>query len=145
MRFGAFALLILAAAARLALLSAGAARAAENDAAPGIVDALGTKFDKSFNEGAWRRAERFKKKTGVAYLEIGIAGYNQRRRAFSRLTREGAALAGVGCCVAMHERYEFAAKHPYLRRCVDRPGLGGGVCLVAVGCWGKRCRNLSTR
>jgi len=47
MRFGASALLILAVAA-LANLTA----AAENNAPPGIVYALGTKFNKSFNEGA---------------------------------------------------------------------------------------------
>ncbi len=64
--------------------------AAENDAAPGIVYALGTKFDKSFNEGAWRGAERFKKESGVAYHEIEIGNDNQRVQALSELIRHGA-------------------------------------------------------
>jgi basic membrane protein A and related proteins len=64
--------------------------AAENNAPPGIVYALGTKFDKSFNESAWRGAERFKAKTGIAYHEIEIANDNQRVQALSELIRHGA-------------------------------------------------------
>jgi basic membrane protein A and related proteins len=64
--------------------------AAENDAAPGIVYALGTKFDKSFNEGAWRGAERFKAETGTGYHEIEIENDNQRVQALSELIRHGA-------------------------------------------------------
>jgi basic membrane protein A len=88
-------LVVFAAALGLALLPAGAARAAANDAAeidapPGLVYALGTKFDKSFNEGAWRGAERFKAETGVGYHEIEIANDNQRVQALSELIRHGA-------------------------------------------------------
>ena len=64
--------------------------AAENGAAPGIVYALGTKFDKSFNESAFRGAERFKAETGIAYHEIEIANDNQRVQALSELIRHGA-------------------------------------------------------
>ena len=55
MRFGAFALLILAVVALVNV-----AAAAENVTSPGVVHALGLKFDKSFNELAWRGAGRFK-------------------------------------------------------------------------------------
>ena len=85
MRFAAFAPLIFAVVAL-----ANVAAAAENDAAPGIVYALGTKFDKSFNESAWRGAERFKAATGIAYHEIEIANDNQRVQALSELIRHGA-------------------------------------------------------
>ena len=85
MRFAAFAPLIFAVVAL-----ANVAAAAENDAAPGIVYALGTKFDKSFNESAWRGAERFKAETGIAYHEIEIANDNQRVQALSELIRHGA-------------------------------------------------------
>jgi basic membrane protein A and related proteins len=82
-------LVIFAAAAGLALLAAGAESAAENDAAPGIVYARGTKFDKSFNESAWRGAERFKRETGVGYHEIEIENDNQRFQALAELIRHG--------------------------------------------------------
>jgi basic membrane protein A and related proteins len=76
----------------LVLLAAMAApvTAAQNDAAPGIVYALGTKFDKSFNEGAWRGAQRFKQETGIAYHEIEIENDNQRVQALAELIRHGA-------------------------------------------------------
>jgi basic membrane protein A len=85
MRFGAFALLMLAVAAL-----ANVAGAAEDDAPPGIVYALGTKFDKSFNESAYRGAERFKAQTGIAYHEIEISNDSQRVQALSELIRHGA-------------------------------------------------------
>lgn len=64
--------------------------AASDDAPPGIVYALGTKFDKSFNESALRGAERFKAETGIAYREIEIANDSQRVQALSALIRSGA-------------------------------------------------------
>jgi basic membrane protein A len=83
-------LLIADAAVGFTLLSGAATAVAENDAAPGIVYALGTKFDKSFNEGVWRGAERFKKETGVGYHEIEIGNDNQRVQALAELIRHGA-------------------------------------------------------
>ena len=84
-------LLIAATAVGLGLLAVEAApAAAENDAAPGIVYALGTKFDKSFNESAWQGAERFKAQTGVAYREIEITNDSQRVQALAELIRHGA-------------------------------------------------------
>jgi basic membrane protein A and related proteins len=82
--------LAFAAAAGFELLAGEAAPAAENDAPPGIVYALGTKFDKSFNEGAWRGAERFRAQTGIGYHEIEIANDNQRVQALSELIRHRA-------------------------------------------------------
>jgi basic membrane protein A and related proteins len=75
--------------------------AAENNAAPGIVYAPGTKFDKSFSEGAWRGAERFKAETGIAYHEIEIANDNQRVQALSELIRHSVPSAGARHCAAM--------------------------------------------
>jgi basic membrane protein A and related proteins len=85
MRLRAFGVLILA-----IVSLADAAAAPADDRPPGIVYALGTKFDKSFNESAWRGAERFKAQTGIAYHEIEIANDNQRVQALSELIRHGA-------------------------------------------------------
>jgi basic membrane protein A and related proteins len=85
MRLRAFGVLVLAIASL-----ANVAAAPADDRPPGIVYALGTKFDKSFNESAWRGAERFKAQTGIAYHEIEIANDNQRVQALSELIRHGA-------------------------------------------------------
>ena len=85
MRLRAFGVLILA-----IVSLADVAAAPADDRPPGIVYALGTKFDKSFNESAWRGAERFKAQTGIAYHEIEIANDNQRVQALSELIRHGA-------------------------------------------------------
>ncbi len=126
-------LVVFAAALGLALLPAGAARAAandaaENDAPPGLVYALGTKFDKSFNEGAWRGAERFKAETGAAYHEIEIANDNQRVQALSELIRHG---APVVVAVGFDQRAAVetvAGRYPQARitiidTIVDRPNV----------------------
>jgi basic membrane protein A len=74
----------------LLLAFAASAAAAGNDAAPGVVYAQGAKFDKSFNEAAYRGAERFKAETGIAYREVEISNDSQRVQALSTLIRRGA-------------------------------------------------------
>ena len=51
-----------------ALCIAGTASAANPKL--GIVYDAGGKFDKSFNQSAFEGAERFKKETGIAYIEV---------------------------------------------------------------------------
>ena len=60
-----------------ALLAAPLAATAAG-ATPAVVYDLGGKFDKSFNEAAYRGAERFKQETGKAYLDFEIANATQR-------------------------------------------------------------------
>ncbi len=43
------------------------------DIKPGIIYDLGGKFDKSFNEGVYNGAERFKKEFGIEYRGFEIA------------------------------------------------------------------------
>ena len=70
----------------------GAARAE-----PAIVYDMGGKFDKSFNEAAWRGMERWKKETGKNYLEFEIANESQREQAMRRMAERGASpIIGVG-------------------------------------------------
>jgi len=77
----------LFAAALIALLSAGAARAAE--VTPAIVFDMGGKFDKSFNEGVHNGAEAFTKATGVAVREFEPQNDTQREQALRNFARRG--------------------------------------------------------
>src|SRR3546814_14665169 len=44
--------------------------AAADHVVPGVLYALGEKFDNSFNESAYNALERFKAETGIEYLEF---------------------------------------------------------------------------
>jgi basic membrane protein A len=75
----------------LAVFAAGlGTAAARDDTPPAIVFALGSKFDKSFNEAAYNGAERFKRETGIAYREFQVTNDGQRVQALSTLIRRGA-------------------------------------------------------
>jgi basic membrane protein A len=64
---------------------------------PAVVYDAGGKFDKSFNEAAYNGIERFKKDTGLAYLDFEIANDTQREQAFRRMAQRGAnPIIGVG-------------------------------------------------
>jgi basic membrane protein A and related proteins len=64
---------------------------------PAIVYDMGGKFDKSFNEAAFRGAERWKKDTGRGYLDFEIANEAQREQAMRRMAERGAnPVIGVG-------------------------------------------------
>lgn len=56
---------------------------------PAIVYDLGGKFDKSFNEGVFSGAERFKKETGIEYRDFEPQNDAQREQALRRFAREG--------------------------------------------------------
>ncbi|NPD19410.1 BMP family lipoprotein [Alterinioella nitratireducens] len=74
----------LGAAAAMAL-SAGAALAQD----PAIIFDLGGKFDRSFNEAAWRGAEQWSEETGNSYREIELQSDAQREQAMRRLAEAG--------------------------------------------------------
>jgi basic membrane protein A len=77
----------------LALLSGPAAAQAQ----PAVIYDMGGKFDKSFNEAAFRGAERWKKESGKAYLDFEIANPTQREQAVRRMAERGAnPVVGVG-------------------------------------------------
>ena len=73
----------LGAAAALAL-GAGAALAD-----PAIIFDLGGKFDKSFNEAAFRGAQRWAEETGGSYREIELSSEAQREQALRRFAEAG--------------------------------------------------------
>ena len=76
---------------RCTVLALAAAMALGAAAEPAIVYDMGGKFDKSFNEAAWRGMERWSKETGKTYLEFEIANESQREQAMRRMQREAAA------------------------------------------------------
>ena len=66
-------------------------------AEPAVVFDMGGKFDKSFNEAAYRGIERWKKETGKPYLEFEVANETQREQALRRMAERGASpIIGIG-------------------------------------------------
>ncbi len=68
------------------LLGAGAALA---EIKPAIVYDLGGRFDKSFNESAYRGAERFAAEKGIAYRDYEITNDSQREQGLRNFARRG--------------------------------------------------------
>ena len=66
--------------------------AVAKDFHPAVIYDTGGKFDKSFNEAAYNGAERFKKETGIAFLEIEIQNESQREQAMRNMARKGATI-----------------------------------------------------
>ncbi len=56
---------------------------------PAIIYDLGGKFDKSFNEGVYNGAEKFKKDTGIAYRDLEIQNDAQREQALRKFVKDG--------------------------------------------------------
>lgn len=78
-------------AAGLVLVAlAAASTAAAQGFQPAVIFDMGGKFDKSFNEAAYNGAERFKRETGIDYLEFEVTQEAQREQAMQRMARRGA-------------------------------------------------------
>jgi len=76
-----------------------AAVAAQAD--PAVIYDMGGKFDKSFNEAAFRGAEVWKKETGKGYLDFEISNEAQREQAMRRMADKSAApVVAVGFSMA---------------------------------------------
>src|ERR1700688_2319398 len=70
-----------------ALLATTAAFAAEIK--PAVVYDLGGKFDKSFNEGVFNGATKFKKETGVDFRDLEIQNDAQREQVLRKFAKDG--------------------------------------------------------
>lgn len=77
---------LLAAAAVSAMLAASAFAA---DDKPAVLFDIGGKFDKSFNEGIYNGAEKFKQESGIAYGEFEISNEAQREQALRNFADQG--------------------------------------------------------
>ena len=62
-----------------------ASKASATDIKPALVYDLGGKFDKSFNEGAFRGGEKFTADTGIPVRDFEIQNDAQREQALRRL------------------------------------------------------------
>jgi basic membrane protein A len=83
--------------ARLGLLGAALVACFQVMAEPAIVYDMGGKFDKSFNEAAFRGMEQWKKESGKPYLDFEIANESQREQAIRRMAERGATpIIGIG-------------------------------------------------
>ena len=76
--------------AMLGALAAGTAFAGEFK--PAVVYDIGSKFDKSFNEGVWNGVQKFSKESGVKVTEFQITNETQREQAMRRLVERGATM-----------------------------------------------------
>ncbi len=76
--------------AMLGVLAAGTAFAEEFK--PAVVYDIGSKFDKSFNEGVWNGVKKFSDETGVKVAEFQIVNETQREQAMRRLVERGATM-----------------------------------------------------
>ncbi len=82
---------------RLAILAAAMAASFQVWAEPAVVFDMGGKFDKSFNEAAYRGMEQWKKETGKQYLEFEVSNESQREQAIRRMAERGASpIIGIG-------------------------------------------------
>ena len=70
-----------------ALMATTAAWAA--DVKPAVVYDLGGKFDKSFNEGVFNGATKFKKDTGVDFRDLEIQNDAQREQVLRKFAKDG--------------------------------------------------------
>jgi basic membrane protein A and related proteins len=83
--------------ARLGLLAAAVGASFSAAAEPAVVFDMGGKFDKSFNEAAYRGMEQWKKETGKQYLDFEISNESQREQAIRRMAEKGASpIIGIG-------------------------------------------------
>jgi basic membrane protein A and related proteins len=57
---------------------------------PAVIYDMGGKFDKSFNEAAFRGLEKYRKETGKPVMEFEIANETQREQAMRRMAERGA-------------------------------------------------------
>lgn len=83
--------------AGLVISAALASQAFAADLKPAVVFDMGGKFDKSFNEGVYNGVEKFKKESGVAYMEFEVKNPTQREQAVRKMAQRGAnPVLGVG-------------------------------------------------
>ena len=106
--------------------SLAAARAA--DIKPAIVYDLGSKFDKSFNEGVLHGAERFKQETGIDFRDLEISNDSQREQALRRFAKDGfspivaVGFAQAGALEKVAAEYP-KAKFAIIDSVVDKPNV----------------------
>ena len=85
--FGGKSILMTTAVIAGGLVASAAAYAA--DIKPAVVYDLGGKFDKSFNEGVFNGATKFKKDTGIEFRDLKIQNDAQREQVLRHFAKDG--------------------------------------------------------
>ena len=75
---------------KLGVLAAAMATGFAAMAEPAIIYDMGGKFDKSFNEAAYKGMEQWKKESGKKYLEFEVTNESQREQSVRRMAEKGA-------------------------------------------------------
>ncbi len=75
---------------KLGVLAAMMAASFAAVAEPAIIYDMGGKFDKSFNEAAFKGMEQWKKESGKKYLEFEVTNESQREQSVRRMAEKGA-------------------------------------------------------
>jgi basic membrane protein A len=118
--------------AAVAVACAFAAAVQAADVKPAVVYDLGGRFDKSFNEGVYLGAEKFKKDSGVDYQDFEIQNDSQREQALRNFARRGfTPIVAVGFAHAAAVE-KVAAEFPDIRfaiidMVVDKPNVASIV------------------
>jgi basic membrane protein A len=82
---------------RLSVLASALAASFSVAAEPAVIFDMGGKFDKSFNEAAYKGIEKWKKETGKKYAQFEITNESQREQAIRRMAEKGASpIIGIG-------------------------------------------------
>lgn len=114
--------------ALMALIVVPASLASGQNFRPVLLYDIGGKFDKSFNEAAFRGAERFAQETGVDFRDFEPNSETQYEQALKRFARRGADIVvavGVGYSVALRnvaERYPDV-KFTVIDAVIDLPNV----------------------
>ena len=82
---------------------------------PAVVFDMGGKFDKSFNEGVYTGAERFRKETGVTYREFEITNESQRVQALRNMANRGATIITIAGFSAANAVETVAKEYPNVK------------------------------
>lgn len=82
--------LLSACAAAAIAATAGPALAQDADFTPGVLYALGEKFDRSFNESAYNALEAFEAETGLGYLEFHPQAIGEFEQGVDAMVSRGA-------------------------------------------------------
>jgi basic membrane protein A and related proteins len=107
---------------------------------PAVLYDLGGKFDKSFNEGAYAGAEKFKKETGIDYRDFEIQNDAQREQALRAFARKGnSPIVAIGFTQATAVE-KVAKEYPDLKfaivdMVVDLPNVRSIVFKEQEGSW----------
>ena len=81
--------MLMTAALLAGSLVASVAAYAAADVKPAVIYDLGGKFDKSFNEGVFNGATKFKKETGIDFRDLEIQNEAQREQVLRKFAKDG--------------------------------------------------------